>query len=98
MFSRPGKSSTSKFRILQERDAIVMKKFRLKQPEKPSFEYNKPPVDEINVLATSEQVKVEKLRISKLKKSKIYKRTHSGNFIFKVQSRNDYYEANVSYN
>lgn len=97
MFSRAGKTSSSKYRILLEREFILNKKFKLKRPERPDFKNNKMPVDEINAIASKEQTKIEKVKKSKEAKAKHLMRSHSGNYMFKVQSRNDYYEANVTF-
>jgi hypothetical protein len=94
MFSRPGKSSTSKFRILLEKDVILKKQFRLKYPEKRSFITNKLAVEEINQIAEEERKKLEMQKKEEKVKFRQLQRSHSGNFIFKVQSRNDFQESN----
>lgn len=94
MFSRPGKSSASKFRILLEKDIILKKQFRLKYPEKRSFGTNKLAIEEINKIAEEERKKLEIQKKEDKVKFRQLQRSHSGNFIFKVQSRNDFYESN----
>ena len=95
MFSRPGKSSLSKHRILGEKEFILQKKFKFKKPERPQYKIHSLPIDEINTLAETETFKIKKVTIIKEAKTKNLIRNHSCNFVFKVQSRNDFYEANV---
>ena len=61
MFSSAGRSTTSKYRILKEKDFILQKKLRFKKPERPSFKINTLPIEEINEMAEKEFLKLKKV-------------------------------------
>ncbi|CAG9328668.1 unnamed protein product [Blepharisma stoltei] len=89
MFSRAGKSSTEKFRILSEKERIISRRIQFKAPSRFSFNSKqKQTYESINKLAKEE---IEKLKKAKQEEKEIIK--HQTTYSFNVQSRDDYYET-----
>lgn len=61
MFSNVGRSTTSKYRILKEKDAILQKRFKFKKPERTKYNVTTLPVEEINEIALKEQISMKKV-------------------------------------
>lgn len=96
MFSRPGKNSYAKFSILKEKDLILQKRFKFKRPERLIFDYSQLSVEDVNTMATKAQQQIGRQKKSQTSNARRLLRARSGNYIFKVQSRNDFYEARVN--
>jgi hypothetical protein len=64
MFSRAGKSSTFKHRILGEKESILERKLKFIKPEKTEYKVHSLPIDEINFIATKEETKIKKVKVT----------------------------------
>lgn len=97
MFSRAGKSSNEKYRILSQKESILARKMQFKLPDKKDFNSKtKLTYETINKLAIDETEKLKKVISTKSNAEKDQQvLLKEKGFIFNVQSRDDYYETLV---
>ena len=86
MFSRAGKASINKYKILYEKNEILSKECKSIKPTRSELFSKKLSVNEINLLAETERAKLEQ------NQSEAQKNFYLPSSAFAVETRESYYE------